>query len=272
MSQLKDKYNVSKDSDWRWVTTSPGAQTVSPCQRWEFRLPIQFSGRPPRCRWRSELLKDGKYTISDDTLSISIDIPAQAKNVYKVYYQLDGSPPLEGFVFLKVFPPNSSEMNSVNPYGETEENVKTNPTPSPQKIVEPTLPSPSEIKPKEPPPLPAGEYFVSVYRENIAIPQLKKRIETHKSLTVGKFSMSKNIWPDIDLKPHFKSKDISRRCSRRQAKIYWQDGRIIIKNLGKFHLDLSEGRYLETDDIHYWQSGEGIEIPGGLTLFLEKEG
>jgi len=119
--------------------------------------------------------------------------------------------------------------------------------------------------------LPPGNYFVTVYRDDVPIRQLRKPVEPHRSLSVGKFSGSKNIDPDLDLKPHFKSRELAKRCSREQARIYWREGRIVVKNLGKGDLALPGGDELESGGVHVWREGEPIRLPGGLTMMLEKE-
>ncbi len=292
-----------------WQTGEPpGPQSATAGERWNYRLPVDCSSGTPVCRWSSDLFQEGRYAVSADTLTVSLDIPYDAAGIRKIHYMLETSPPVEGFVFLKILPSGEGHLQpptpkqAVDPEAETltldpplapadEPTLeKAKPYPTPAGPSSDTHRSASNAEraapedertparnlypshPSEPPPaLPSGRYFVSVYRNRVPVPQLKTEVEIHKSLLVGKFSRSKNIRPDLDLKPHFPSDEMALRCSRQQAKIYWKRGRIVLKNLGKLSVGLPGEVPLKTMENHFWQPGEEIELPGGLTLLLEKE-
>jgi hypothetical protein len=323
------KNDSALPKNWSFVGGAPpGPQSASAGTRWEFRLPVAGEGDTPECHWSSSLLKDGMYGVSDDGLAIWVELPRNLRGVEKIHYHVKAEPPLDGFVMLKVLPPEAalpSERRGgapASPSGKTggrsetpAENSKGEPKAGddhlanvlagiptgqskdapPDRASSPkaemrTPPAggpapgqapfastsqnpPSEEKEESPalPSLPPGRYFVAVYRDNIPIPQLRRQIEPHRSLAVGKFSRSKNILPDLDLKPHFVSREMARRCSREQAKIFWKDGRILLKNTGKADIEIPGRMDLESEGIHFWEVGEALSLPGGLSVVLEKE-
>lgn len=270
-----------KESAWGWAGGGPpGPQSVNAGTKWVFRLPVTGTGDAPVCQWSSPFLKDGAYTVSDDTLTLSVDIPEQETGIHKIHFKLSRGSNLEGFVFLKILRPGGSENAAVQDADTFKTDAAAGTASLPpilQKKNQKNKAQPhtaddvsADLEPKTPR-LPPGRYFILVYRDNILIPELRTELHPHKSLAAGKFSHSKNIRPDLDFKPHFKSKDAARSCSREQAKIYWQNHRIILKNVGKADLKLPKDLDLETGGRHCWQPGEMIGIPGGLTLTLEKE-
>ncbi|MBK1646698.1 hypothetical protein CKO25_19055 [Thiocapsa imhoffii] len=115
---------------------------------------------------------------------------------------------------------------------------------------------------------PDREYEIQVYRQGERIHQLTCPLTPHKSLLVGKFSASKAVFPDIDLRNHFASSPAEALCSRQQARIYWSHGRIQLFNIGKSPITLPDGRSLPKDQAHVWTPGEEVTLPGGLSLRL----
>jgi len=115
---------------------------------------------------------------------------------------------------------------------------------------------------------PNREYEIQVYRQGVRIPQLSRPLTPHKSLLVGKFSASRMVIPDIDLRSHFVNNQAEALCSRQQARIYWSHDRILLHNLGKSAIDLPNGLHLAKDEVYAWTPGEEAKLPGGLTLHL----
>lgn len=278
------KENVAEQQSWIWTDKKPpGPQTAVAGSRWTFRLPVSGPAPAPPCHWSSPMLKEGEYSLSDDQLTLSLEVPADAKGVNKIHFRLDAEPPIEGFVLLKIIPKSQfradpleakkdpvSFKNEASDGGGVSSRLDSRTEPAALNSDVPGVAADDDIQ--KPDPLPEGTYFIAVYRDQIPIRQLRTRIESHKSLLVGKFSRSKQIFPDIDLKAHFQSKDREKRCSREQARIFMKDERVLIRNLGKSDISISGNTDLETGGAHFWALGEKIEIPGGLTLILEKEG
>jgi len=115
---------------------------------------------------------------------------------------------------------------------------------------------------------PDREYEIQVYRQGVRIPQLTCPLTPHNSLLVGKFSASRAVFPDIDLRNHFAGSRAEALCSRRQARIYWSHGRILLINIGKSPISLPDGGSLATDQAYAWTPGEEAILPGGLSLRL----
>lgn len=115
---------------------------------------------------------------------------------------------------------------------------------------------------------PDREYEIQVYRNGVRIPQLTRLLTPDKSLLVGKFSASRAVFPDIDLRNHFAGSQAEALCSRQQARIYWSHGRILLINIGKSPIGLPDGRSLPTDQAHAWTPGDELTLPGGLGLRL----
>ncbi|MBK1654878.1 hypothetical protein [Allochromatium vinosum] len=115
---------------------------------------------------------------------------------------------------------------------------------------------------------PDREYEIQVHRQGVRIPQLTSPLTPHNSLLVGKFSASRAVFPDIDLRHHFADGRAEALCSRRQARIYWSHGHIQLLNIGKSPITLPDGRVLPTDQAYAWTPGEDVVLPGGLSLRL----
>jgi hypothetical protein len=145
----------------------------------------------------------------------------------------------------------------------TPDDIKTRhvESPAPSVPAETSLPSSPSLDPHQ-------EYEIQVYRNGTLLSQLSHALSPHKSLLVGKFSASKAVFPDIDLRRHFADSQAAALCSRRQARIYWSHDRILLHNIGKSPIRLPDGRLLSTDQTHTWMLGEEVGLPGGLSLRL----
>lgn len=119
---------------------------------------------------------------------------------------------------------------------------------------------------------PNREYEIQVYRNGALISQLNRPLMLQKSLLVGKFSASKAIFPDIDLRHQFDNEQSEALCSRQQARIYWSHDQIQLLNIGKSPITLPDGRRLATDQAYPWMPGEEVILPGGLSLRLKMLG
>jgi len=268
-------------SGWQWKNKAPGPQSVTAGNSWAFCLPLIGQGPMPACKWQ-DIPADLNATFEGFT--IRLKIPLNKKGIYKLVYKIEGYSHLDGVLRLKILP----GLEKKKPL------VKTSDTPS---IVLPATPSPSSeqisntvplpqtepkdrlgsealaspktdraTKPTESSPLPP--LFIHVFCDSTPIPQLKTKLEVHKSLLLGKRSDSKKIFPDINLKNYFISSSHEATCSREQAKIYISDNCVFIQNLGKQPLLPNNGKPIISEDIYNWSIGEYMQLPGGIRLLL----
>jgi hypothetical protein len=195
-----------------------------------------------------------------------VDIPVTLTGIHHLNYQL-GNNALMGRLSLKILPAESfaPQAEAVPASGP----APTPPPPEPPPAVSPTTTPPITVSVSMPATSLKGDYEVRVYRSGVLIAEKTQRLLRQKSLLIGKFSASKVVLPDIDLHGHFPDIQSEKQCSRRQAKVYWSEGRIVLQNEGKSPLTLPDGRQLSSTASHDWQPGEAIGLPGGLSLRLE---
>ena len=108
---------------------------------------------------------------------------------------------------------------------------------------------------------PPGGYRIIVRNAAASSSQFEIPVEKHKSLLIGKRSLSQGIFPDIDLKPYFSSSDDAGRCSRRQASVFCIDNNIFCKNIGKGSLETSDGKTIKPGESHEWLPGQRLIVP-----------
>ncbi|WP_341325715.1 hypothetical protein [Methylotuvimicrobium sp. KM2] len=293
---------------WHWQNNKPpGPITIAAGKVLQFRLPLNGNTAPPRCQWTGLPGKAPNDPVFSDDLTLEIVIPEDATGIHKINYALAGYESLNGSLRLKVIPkqqlaanpetgvskkPDSAETSTPQPSEIPEKKPdlvtknSTSPTPPETEAQKPAQTVPSDnVKPAETskpetntpnPALPAidphsGLVYVQVYRGNMPISQLKTKLDYHQSLLVGKRSESKNIFPQIDLKSHFPDSRSASFCSRQQAKIYWSQGHVFIRNLGASPLRVNNNRVIDKDEDYNWPLNETVELPGGLVLRLTFE-
>lgn len=179
----------------------------------------------------------------------------------------------------RIAPPQGQPANIPTPQDvRVRSQPSAPPTPKPtetgdgQSSVPPAAPAPSSPSASGPRSTtgldPNREYEIQVYRHGTLISQLNRPLLLHKSLLVGKFSASKAVFPDIDLRHQFIDQQSESLCSRQQARIYWSHDQIQLLNIGKSPITLPDGRPLATDQAYPWMPGEEVILPGGLSLRL----
>lgn len=260
---------------WRWQDKAPGPQSVTAGDNWQFHLPLIGTGTAPRCQWLN--LPGQQQDISSDNLMLEIKIPIDISGIYKPEYRIEGYAHLNGTLLLKVLPlSHSEEQNngSAKPISQPQTQTQTQPqTPIASPIDNPATTDKPAVNPNHSSSSPQTSIntpvYIQVFRASTSIPLLKSRLESHKSLLVGKRSDSKGIFPDIDLKGHFSDSQNESICSREQARIYISNGRVFLHNLGKSPLQSEMNQTLITSGQKYnWQLNEIIQLPGGLKLML----
>ena len=251
---------------WTWEKGAPpGPQVAQAGTRWSFRLPLQGSGPAPNCVWSNLPGGVAAQQPTSDTLMLIVDIPADLSGVHRLSYRI-GDNALAGMLLLKILPADASAPQALVTPTPASPAAAPVVTPTPEPAVQT---SSFQAASSAPTSAPTGDYEVRVYRGGTLIANKTQPLLRHKSLLVGKFSASKSILPDIDLSGQFPDMPSEGQCSRRQAKVYWSAGRVVLQNEGKSPLDLPDGRKLPPAATHDWQPGEDVGLPGGLTLRLE---
>lgn len=268
---------------WTWEQGAPpGPQTARAGTRWTFRLPLTGKGTPPKCMWFDLPWGTEARQAAPDALTLVVAIPADLSGIHTLRYRI-GDNALAGELLLKILPakddiPQPPPATPPAPdQGATAPEAAPAPTPypAPPPAAAPTPAAPMALPPTDvsaPAPPLTGDYEVRVYRGGTLIAQLTQPILPHQSLLVGKFSASKLVMPDIDLRGHFPNQRGEEQCSRRQVKVYWSEGRIRLQNVGKSLLRLPGDRNLPSTESYDWQPGEEVGLPGGLSLRLERRG
>ncbi len=293
-------------ANWSWKDgTPPGPQTARAGETWIFRLPLVGTGSPPTIDWLDLPSGLNVTPASGDGLTFAFQIPADLSGIQRLRYQRPGAPDVDELL-VKILPAESASVakqsvhsqsaNSqgaglsivgqrINPHAES----TTSSLPTPEDIrarhASPAAPNPVSEKASKPLPNalsslevgsarsvtsldPNRDYEIQVSRNGVQIPKLSRPLTPHKSLLVGKFSTSKAIFPDIDLRRKFASDQAEALCSRQQARIYWSHGQIQLLNIGQSPIVLPDGRHLAKDETHAWLPGEELILPGGLSLHL----
>jgi hypothetical protein len=123
------------------------------------------------------------------------------------------------------------------------------------------------------PPL-KGSYRVDVVRNGVRVPHLTARVEPGRTVSIGKSSSTEGV-PDLDLRGEFETSDLEAACSRRQVEVFWSEGRIVVKTVGKYPLKLlgADGQPEKADlpREYYWQPDQVLVLPGKLRLVLKRE-
>ncbi|GEM_PF-2510054 len=293
-------------STWTWRDGNPpGPQTAAAGAIWSLSLPLQGSGQPPAITWLELPSRITVQPSPSESLTFLFDLTAAPPGVYFLKFRC-GTNALDDLILLKILPAagasvptESSPANSVAAKDgaddldeDAEDSAMPVPTPTailqrteqrvmsaaasaPTSIPIPSWEAPSELAPPAPAPLAAplpplaGDYVLAVFRGTTPLPQLTRTLERHKSLLIGKFSASKAIFPDLDLRGHFADLANEANCSRQQARAYWNaSGRIMLHNLGKAPLTLVDGQLVVSGATCDWLPGMAVTLPGALTLQL----
>lgn len=285
---------MSSVTNWFWKDGKPpGPQTARAGENWTFHLPLAGTGPVPTIEWLD--IPDG-LTIAPapgDPLTFYFHIPDDLHGIQTLSYRRAGESRADELL-LKILPASTSPAS-----GSAAASVprivdqRMAPHREPPHPPRSRLPAPEDIRPSGHPPIPPPstpmdvaesqgalaprldpdrEYEIQVYRHGILIQPLSRPLTPHRSLLVGKFSASKAVFPDIDLRHHFATTQAAALCSRQQARIYWSHGRIQILNIGQSPIGLPDGRGLTKDQVHAWTPGEDLTLPGGLTLRLAIQG
>lgn len=277
---------------WSWKDGKPpGPQTARAGETWTFCLPLVGTGPAPTIHWLELPPGLSVAPASADGLTFAFVIPADLCGIHRLRFQRDGAAHHEELL-LKILPAESvpqtagavpeastfAEVSSglsivgtrIDPQSEPVSSRLPTPDDIKARHAEPPAPSvPAETSVPSSPSLdPHQEYEIQVYRNGTLLSQLSHTLSPHNSLLVGKFSASKAVFPDIDLRQHFADSQAAALCSRQQARIYWSHDRILLHNIGKSPIRLPDGRLLSTDQTHTWMLGEEVGLPGGLSLRL----
>ena len=277
---------MSTVANWSWKDGKPpGPQTARAGETWTFRLPLVGTGSAPTIHWLELPPGLSVAPTSADGLTFAFVLAAELSGIHRLRFQCEGAAHHEELL-LKILPTASMPQTSsavpeasvsakaglglsivgtrIDPRNESA--PSSLPTPDDIKTRHAAQPSPSVSS--APSLDPNQEYEIQVYRNGTPLPQLSRALSPHKSLLVGKFSASKAVFPDIDLRQHFANDQAAALCSRQQARIYWSQGQILLHNLGKSPLHLPAGRLLSTDQTYTWALGDEVGLPGGLSLRL----
>lgn len=292
---------------WTWRDSNPpGPQTADAGAIWSLTLPLQGSGQPPAITWLELPPRITVQPSPSEPLTFLFDLTAAQPGVYFLKFRC-GTNALDDLILLKILPSTaaSAPMStcplpgapaasapSFIPDDEKDAEDSAMPVPTPTAVLQragmrpatdgaatpapiPSWEAPSELAPPAPAPCAAplpplvGDYVIAVFRGTTPLPQLTRALERHKSLLIGKFSASKAIFPDLDLRHHFADLASEANCSRQQARAYWNAaGRIVLHNLGKAPLTLVDGQLVVSGATCDWLPGMAVTLPGGLTLQL----
>ena len=124
-----------------------------------------------------------------------------------------------------------------------------------------------------PAPDPAARWMVRVSRNGRVLAGLVCSLPTTSTRSVGRFSVSRGVRPDLDLRDRFERPEDEQHCSRRQGEIFWSEGRIWIRSLGSNPLMIEDrpGHLSEVLGDAVWAPGARVEVPGGLHLHLVQD-
>jgi hypothetical protein len=138
-----------------------------------------------------------------------------------------------------------------------------------------SAPTPAASAPADlgPAPDPSARWMVRVSRNGRVLAGLVCSLPTTSTRSVGRFSVSRGVRPDLDLRDRFERPEDEQHCSRRQAEIFWSEGRIWIRSLGSNPLMIEDrpGHLSEVAGDVVWTPGARVEVPGGLHLHLVPE-
>ena len=245
--------------------------------KWNYHLPLYHT---PEIRliWHSDILsRRAFHAAKDDSLSVTIEIPANMPSCFgEIYYRAeDGDHEVEGSIIVRIQSfvtlEQTVKKNLVSPKGrsilrekkETPRNKEV-----PEKISEEK--AAASITNEA---LARGSYYIEVMKNNLPVSGLKCRVEKNKTITIGKCSGTYGI-PDLDLLGHFDSPKLEKGCSRRHAEVFWANQKIYIRILGQHgmkHLTKTgePGKIFKGE--YCWPPGEVLIIPGKLRIVLKKE-
>lgn len=240
-------------SHWQWQNgKQPGPQSATPGSCWRMVLPLTGDGNPPACHFDSDLFQICPPDPRAAPLELVLNLPANIDpGIHFIQFSFHTEPPITGRFPLKIL---ASQAAGSSPKASA-------PNPEPVSVDQPGTPVFS----------PANALQVTATRDGKPIPALTRRLKKHKSLLIGKTSVSRGILPDIDLKPHFASRGDAKQCSRSQARIYRTGARVVLENLGKGSITGPDGRIIRSgESLDDWLPGQTAGLPGGITIKLEK--
>lgn len=115
--------------------------------------------------------------------------------------------------------------------------------------------------------------FLEVWRGDEKIQPLSRPLPRERSVTVGRFSLDLPERIDLDLTGHFSSESEERLCSRLQAEIFWQKGRLWVQDRGRHPIYAKRDPHFlrSLSEPHPWAEEEVLLFPGGLSLRLVLE-
>lgn len=269
------------NNTWQWKPGPPGPQTVQAGTRFDFRLPLEGFGSPPACQWSIHFAGLINQAPDDDPLRLVLDIPPHEHGFKKIHYKVHTDPPLTGVLHVRVLPQEQpKEPETPGPQPEPNqapnENWAKPEDGAPPKIEPPVAPEPEQQTPAQgshqftppPEPLSPGIYQVQVYQGQRRKTQV--RLDPQKSIVVGRQSVSKGIIPDVDVAKLVTDRQELQTISREQLKVYWQKGRIVLRNTGKNAVSADNGQ-IPSQAKQFWQPGERVYLPGGLYFILSRE-
>lgn len=255
---------MTTDTSFQWLGGKPpGPQSAQAGSCWRFILPLIGTGDLPVCRYSSDLFNRCAPDSQAGNLELILNLPPDiGPGIFTVRYSVEANPAIDGQFLLKILPekPDSDTPDILGKIVQS--NGLAIPKASAGPITGQTNRNAYGLQ---------KAYQITVRREDILLPQLHRRVEKHKSLLVGRLSVSKGILPDIDLTAHFASGEDAQRCSRRQVKVFCMGAHIVIENIGKGEISGPDGQILKTGDSHKdWLAGEQFCLPGGINLTLEE--
>ena len=264
----------------QWEQTPLDKETLGPGQTWSYRLPLRVQGAAPAIQWGCVLLPSSALTVdSADPRQLTICVPADTHAGFgDITYQIsDVDGPVRGRILLRIQAPSSSTsaLGAAGP--ETGEPPIADPSPIPVPKPESDNdrlgpPGTPEAQPQTTAAL-SGTFRIDVIRNGVPVPQLKSVLALDRTTVIGKSSLEFGI-PDLDLHDRFEALDLEKDCSRRQAEVFWSEGRIWLRTLGKHPL-----KFLNPDGacgeivpkLHCWAPDQVLVLPGNLRLVLRKE-
>jgi hypothetical protein len=257
--------------DWEWKEMPPTCLEVKAGTTIELCLDIEWLGEPALIRWEPTRL--GKGTLQTDQCEprrASVTIPPPQLGLFVVSYEILGSPTIQGMLLLRTAPSSLDDLPTPQPPDMSRMQVSEKPAFSPesnQSEVVTSVRSSSQTRV-----LPKGDYMAEVWCGDRRIDELTQMLPPHRRIIVGRYSVSLGLLPDIDLVGHFPTEESESFCARRQACIYWQGREIQIHNLGLNPLEhvLPDGTREALPHMHRWALNERIELPGGLSLLLQR--
>ena len=236
---------------WRWTDEPPSLLRGAIGTRLSLRLPLAIEGEAPLVSWETSRLRDLPCHVDPACpWAVVVDLRAASAGFYRLLYKIeDDEGRYLGLIEIEV-PPLARTQASLA-------HTQSSPLPSISSALKAQAPSWSLRVSWQ------GKFFQHYH---VALPK-------HRVITVGRFSSSLTTRLDLDLSGAFGSPEEEQRLSRLQAEIFWQDDRLLIRNVGKHPLLLGKGSLspmtsLETGQTVPWSPEEIVILPGDLSLHL----